>query len=90
MNPMTHIDCVNDLRYNYEYDSIGRLIRQELRDSENATHLGATNIPTIYVIMSPEFQLHAVAYALGFEAAIITDLNLEETPWTMFRRAIGW
>ena len=42
MNPMTHIDSVNDLRYNYEYDGIGRLIRQELRDGENATHLGAT------------------------------------------------
>lgn len=37
-----------------------------------------------------EFRLYAVAYALGFEAVIITDLNLEETPWTMFRRAIGW
>ena len=42
MNPMTHIDNVNNLRYNYEYDGIGRLVRQELRTANNATHLGAT------------------------------------------------
>ena len=42
MNPMTHVDNVNSLRYNYDYDGIGRLVRQELRTANNATHLGAT------------------------------------------------
>ena len=36
-----------------------------------------------------EFNLHAIAYYLGFDAAITTDLNIDETLWTMIKRAIG-
>ena len=37
-----------------------------------------------------EYKLHELAYYLGIDNAIITDLNVEETPWSMFTRAINW
>ena len=37
-----------------------------------------------------EFRLHMIGYKLGFESCKDTDLNVEETPWEMFKRALGW
>ena len=37
-----------------------------------------------------EFSMHELAYYLGFDAATTTDLNIDETLFSMIRRAFGW
>ena len=37
----SHTDAVNKLKYLYDYDSLGRLIRQEIQNSSNSTHVGS-------------------------------------------------
>ena len=36
-----------------------------------------------------EFNFHVVAYHLDFESALVTDLDSDETPWSMLKRAMG-
>ena len=45
------------------------------------------NLMSVFHI-SWEFELHVIAYKAGFDSAVRTDLNVEETPWSMIWRAI--
>lgn len=40
--PMQHQDLVNNEKYLYTYDSIGRLIRYQIQSNDTASHIGAT------------------------------------------------
>ena len=37
---MYYRDAENNLKYLYDYDSLGRLIRQEVQNSSNSAHIG--------------------------------------------------
>ncbi|MGN0526793.1 MAG: DNRLRE domain-containing protein, partial [Acutalibacteraceae bacterium] len=39
---MYHRDYENNLKYLYDYDSLGRLIRQELQTNDTSSHVGST------------------------------------------------
>ena len=41
MTPIIHSDVSNNLKYYYDYDSIGRLIRQEVTDRTTGAHIGS-------------------------------------------------
>ena len=55
----------------------------------NEKNVPIENLMTIWHI-TWEFELHVAAYHLDFESAIVTDLNSDETPWSMLKRAVGW
>ena len=43
LTPLVHQDYVNNQKYSYNYDAIGRLIRQEIRTNDSsASHIGST------------------------------------------------
>ena len=79
------IDSVDEIAYEYYYQ---RLYERSLEVAEdNKIPLG--NLMTKKHIKW-EFRLHMIGYKLGFESCKKTDLNVEETPWEMFKRALGW
>ena len=41
---LSHTDNENNLRYLYDYDSLGRLIRQEIQDNGTFAHVGSTEV----------------------------------------------
>ena len=50
--------------------------------------MGTSNLMSVTHI-AWEFELHALAHKAGHPSAEITDLNYEETIWTMIARALG-
>ncbi|MBR3809583.1 MAG: hypothetical protein IKK46_04685 [Clostridia bacterium] len=39
-----HRDAENNLKYLYDYDSLGRLIRQEIQTNDTFSHVGSTEV----------------------------------------------
>ena len=79
------IDSVDEIAKDYYYDSL----YDKTIEKANQYSVPSGNLMSKWHIRW-EFELHTVAYAMGIENAIVTDLNFEETPWSMFKRAIGW
>ena len=79
------LDSVDEIAYPYYYQ---RLYDRTV-EKANELNMPIDNLMSVDHI-AWEFRLHALAFTFGFSAAKKTDLNIEETPWKMFRRAFGW
>ena len=85
INTQDVIDSVDEIAYDYYYE---RLYERTV-EMANTYEMPTDNLMSVDHIRW-EFQLHAFAHLLGHPSAAQTDLNVEETPWKMFERAIGW
>ncbi|MBE6747808.1 MAG: DNRLRE domain-containing protein [Ruminococcaceae bacterium] len=70
----SHTDSVNNRKFLYDYDSLGRLIRQEIQNSTNNTHIGGVEFG--YDIRS---NLTKVATEIGGYTAVDKYLYSEDS-----------
>ena len=78
------IASVDNIARDYYYECL----YDRTVEMANEYNIPADNLMTIGHIRW-EFQVHELGYWLGIENTFITDLNVEETLWTMIKRFIG-
>ena len=79
------LDTVDPIAWGHYYQSLYNISVQQA----TANNIPVQNLMSCWHI-TWEFELHAFGYHLGYEAAGVTDLDSDETPWSIFKRAIGW
>ena len=79
------IDAVDCIARDHYYKSLHKKTVQMAK----ANNIPTDNLMTVSHI-AWEFELHVHAYYLGIDSALQTDLDSDETPWSMFKRAMGW
>ena len=77
------LETVDNNVYHYYYQRLYDRTVEMAKDKGIPTK----NLMSVFHI-SWEFELHVIAYKAGFDSAVRTDLNVEETPWSMIWRAI--
>ena len=78
------IDAVDPVAYKYYY----RRLHERARKKAEEEGMGTSNLMSVLHI-AWEFELHALAHKAGHPSAGITNLNYEETVWTMIARGLG-